>query len=359
VKVAFSTNEDSPLRTNFYNLLAKFPDSWHLPRLITSEEIRSEAFMAISDIGPSASDVLLLIQTELNQTNTFQHYEAICMLTCVSNEIELVVPYLAKSLHESDPNVQKVCFEGLADFGPKASPAVPDLMTVVREALPGDRSRWQAALVLGMVGSNAAPAIPLLKEAFEKEPDWNLRSSYASIICKIDPSQKFAFDFLIGALTNDATSDHIESAAVNLASVGPSARFSIPLLINVLTNANCSDSAISAVLHALRVLGAPDEQILAILRQKLDSDSDKIRQLALDEIIVLDPSDRVAESDLADLIIKHSQSEKWAVVQLGEMGPRARAAIPVLKGELSSTNGYLQAIAKHAISQIDPNEPWR
>jgi HEAT repeat protein len=359
VHVAFSTNEDSPVRTNFYNLLAKLPDSWNLPQLITKDEIRNSALYAIREIGPSASDILPLMQTELNQSNTYQHLAAICMLTCVSNEFELAVPYLARSLHDPDSRVQNLAFEGLADFGPKASLAVPDLMTVFSEALPGDHSCREAEWVLGMVGSNAAPAIPLLKEAFEKDPDWRMQSFYASSICKIDPSQKFAFDFLIGALTNNPTSDQIESVAFRLASIGPNARFSIPSLINALTNTNCDALATRSVLQAIKALGASDEQILVILQQKLDSDSDKVRQLALDEFGLLDPSGQEAQSALVGLIRKHSQSEMWAVVRLGEMGRAARASIPVLKEERNTTNSRIRALANHALWEIDPKESWR
>ena len=168
VRVAFSTNQDSASRTNFYNLLAKLPDSWHLPQLITQEDIRNASFDAIQKIGPSASDILPLVQSKLDGTNARLRQKAIFILNCVKSKVEMVVPYLAKSIHDSDSAVQNISLAVLGGFGSKASLALPELMDVFEKAPPGDPIRWKVTFVLEQIGSNAAPAILPLKEAFEK-----------------------------------------------------------------------------------------------------------------------------------------------------------------------------------------------
>ncbi len=90
------------------------------------------------------------------------------MLTCVTNGIELVIPYFVRSVHDSDSLARNLAISGLGDFGPNASLAVPGLMDVFENAPPGDRIRWKVVFVLGLIGSNAAPAAPKLKEAFER-----------------------------------------------------------------------------------------------------------------------------------------------------------------------------------------------
>jgi HEAT repeat protein len=354
VQVAFSTNEDSPSRTNFYNLLAKLPDALHMPKLITQDDIRDASFDAIQKIGPSASDILPLVTSELNGTNVRRRRQAVYILSCVSNNAELVVPYLGKSVHDSDSGVQNIAIAVLADFGPKATPALPDLMDVFEKAPSGDRIRWRVIFALGLIGSNAAPAIPQLREAFEREPDSLKRGALASCLFKIDAGQTYAFDYLIGILTNNPTSRQIDMMASRLAEIGPNAKSSIPALLNALKTTNCDTPATATVLYSLNRLGASNDQVRAALLPKLDSDSNEMREFVLEQINYFDPTGRNETEALIDLIGKHSTNEIWAVVHLGRMGSKGRDAIPLLKQEMNNTNKLLSATAKSALLQIDP-----
>jgi HEAT repeat protein len=351
VQVAFSTNEDSPARTNFYNLLAKLPDSWNLPRLIAREDIRGYAMNAVQEIGPSAGDVLPLIRTELRQTNTFQHRKAIIMLTFVTNEVELAVPYLAGSLSDTNKDVRSIALFGLADFGPKASPALPDLLRVLEGASSADP---EVINVLECIGSNAIPAIPRLKLDFENETNWSVRCDLASCLFKIDSKQIYALDYLIGVLTNDATSKRISKAADSLSEIGPNAKASIPALLDVLKATNWNFGAEAPVMRALRRVGASSDQVLPLLKLKVDSDSTEMRNYALGQISNFDPSGGETESVLLDLIRKHSTNEMWAIAQLGGMGSRVREAGSVLKQEMDGTNNEISVAAKNALWKIDP-----
>ena len=77
VRVALSTNGDSALRVNYYRLLRKMPESWHLPRFISQDLIRQESLTAIGWTGAPASVVLPLLHTELNPTNELIYGQAL------------------------------------------------------------------------------------------------------------------------------------------------------------------------------------------------------------------------------------------------------------------------------------------
>jgi hypothetical protein len=101
-------------------------------------------------------------------------------------------------------------------------------------------------------------------------------------------------------------------------------------------------------------LGASNDQVLAVLKPKLDSDSDELREDVLNEIRILDPSEHESALALADLVLRHSTNEKWAIVELGRIGSNAKGAVLVLKLEMNGTNEELRATAKFALWKIDP-----
>jgi len=353
VQVVFSTNEDSPARMKLNRLLDKLPDSWNLRGLITKNEIRQRAVEAIHEIGPPVTDILPLIQAQLNQTNTFQHLAAIFILTCVSNEAELAIPYCTKALRDPDLEIQGLVFDWLAGIGPKASLALPDLMEVFQNAKPGDRIRRRVLYVLEGIGSNAAPAVPQLKEAFDKETDWRARGSLAFCLYKIDPRQAYAIDYLVGLLTNDATPRQISFGASRLDDIGPNARFAIPALLNALKTTNCDYGACGVIVDALKHLGASYDQVMPILKLKADSDSKELREFALGRIRDSDSSGHEVNLVLMGLVRKRSKNESWAIYQLGYMGSKAEEAIPMLREESNGTNAEVAAAANLALRWIE------
>ncbi len=147
------------------------------------------------------------------------------------------------------PLTRIIAIWALTGIGTKAGLAVPDLMEIFQNAAPGDQIRWKVTYVLRMIGSNAAPAIPQLKEAFEKETNSSLRGRLASCLYTIDPKQTYAFDYLIGILTNDATSKQIGIAADGLSDIGTNAKIAISILLNASKTTNCDLDAIRRSSH--------------------------------------------------------------------------------------------------------------
>ncbi len=124
LKEAFKTNEDSSFRTNLNEFFKEFPESWRLPRFVTRRDYSMNASGAIRVINPSAGAILPLMQTELAQTNTPSHSEAITILFGVTNGQENLVPYFTKALQDSNQNDQVTAIYALGRIGPKAAAAI-------------------------------------------------------------------------------------------------------------------------------------------------------------------------------------------------------------------------------------------
>ena len=354
VQVAFSTNQDSASRTNFYNLLSKLPESWHLPRLVTKDEIREASMEVIREIRPSARDILPFIRSELEETNTSQYTLSIFLLGYASNDVELAVPYLAKALHDTNSENQNHAIWALTGIGSKAAPAVPDLIKIFKDAAPTGRIRPDVSFVLGDIGSNAASAIPLLMDAMDRETNWAWRGLYATCVCKIDPKQPHAFDFLIDILTNKADSDQVQFAAGRLADIGSNAQFSIPIVLNVLLTGDYDADTVRRSTASLRRLGASNELILPMLKAKLDSSYADVRDYAANQILDLEATNHEAKMVLIESIGKNAPSAPQDIDHFGEMGPMAKEALPVLREALKNTNADIWARALFAIRKIDP-----
>ncbi len=70
----------------------------------------------------------------------------------------------------------------LAEFGPEAAEAVPDLIRAMQDE--DARLREQAARTLGAIGPGAEEAVPVLNEAL-KDPDENVRQAAAEALERI------------------------------------------------------------------------------------------------------------------------------------------------------------------------------
>lgn len=381
---ALSTNQDSAFKTNYYKLLEKLPDSWGMPQLVSSDDIRDSAVEAIGTIDFSAKDILPLLAKALQETNTLSHKQAISILSnIVTNDDESLVPYFVKALHDVDPDVQLNSLLALGKMGPAARMAVPDLIELLRS--PQNKNKiYTDVSILGNIRGEAAPAIPYLKEMFEKETDWWLRGTLARSLCQIDRQQDEALDFLVNVLKetnapspipvrsisnpvgifketrpspdeileNIGPFKHSAFAAAQLGLIGSNALPAVPALIKKLEESDAG-TELSVISIALKKIGASSESILPILKQKLAFGDDLTRLGAAREIIYMVPGDREAQSLLISAIRDHSRYEVGAIIYLGWTGTNALAdAIQGLMGVFDESKPDNWSFAATALKNI-------
>ncbi|HET6884208.1 MAG TPA: HEAT repeat domain-containing protein [Pirellulales bacterium] len=80
---------------------------------------------------------------------------------------EAAVPALIDILHDDDPSIRAQAARALARMGPKAAPAVSELIVVLND--PDSEVRRGAARALGQIGPDAEDAVPALIKAL-KDP---------------------------------------------------------------------------------------------------------------------------------------------------------------------------------------------
>lgn len=87
---------------------------------------------------------------------------------------------MREALHHSDDYTRYVATEALRNLGPEAAPAVSDLIDVIGDDFT--QVGWSAVDTLGVIGSQAAEAIPVLIGLLEGED----RTCHSNAACALE-----------------------------------------------------------------------------------------------------------------------------------------------------------------------------
>ncbi len=355
VNQAFNTSTDSAAMTNFYRFLDAMPRSWGMPAPVSSDVRRGEAAFAFKEVKAPANLLLPFMEEHLKSTNIFERRQALFILGTAGDGAGQVVPDLIAAL--KDPGQMAIAMQSLGWIGPPASNAVPALIDFLKPPQSATAPPVFVADVLGRIGGNAAPAIPLINEMFDKETNWELRCRLAAASFRIDSNQTEAFAFLTnGLMTHQPVGDRWR-AAHYLGDIGPNAKAAAPALLQSL------DDATNGLLFrqssvALKALGISPATIVSRMKAQLDSpgNDETTRVNVAARMLEVDPSDHDAQMALLELIRKNSGFASFAADTLGRAGPAAKDAVPVLREVSKSDKRVLREEAAKALKKIEAKD---
>lgn len=299
------------------------------------EQVREGAVQALREIDPelleswlrelsqqTAANIAHLI--EMIRNGEFRkRCRAIEAITLFGPDAKHAVPVLIQALDapvavmspsfaETAKHHQwRITADALGEIGPAASAAVPKLLELIQ------KSKHFAAMsycpALGKIGTNAHPAVPLLRSLLQDE-DRRLRLAAADALTRIAPLECSNVVAVLTNLQHDS-----EAATVWLPDGRRSERkdFQNPQSVFLRLSA-------SVALWRLGVEKEPPVDALAELAGKSPSIG----------------------------------GELWAIKSLGEIGPRAKVALPALRVVLERERGssVFGRAAAIAIRRIDPEE---
>ncbi len=233
---------------------------------------------------------------------------------------------LARALADDDASVRRNSVSTLRRLGPQAKAAVPELIGVLKQQKAPDRIE-EAAEVLGKIGPAAKETVPVLIEvvktsrrrAATKEESFRERLSREKLIEAlglIGPEAQAA----VPLLTEIAAEDGGSKAAESLGRIGPAAKAAKPTLLEVLKKKY--DESLAEDLH----------WAAALALWRIDKDP-----VGVPALIGLLEDDR-------------SLMDGRVMEALGEIGPPAAAAVPVLVAGLNDP--FRRADAAKALTSI-------
>jgi HEAT repeat protein len=220
-------------------------------------------------------------------------------------------------LEDPDEEVGVAAGAALVRLGSVAVPAL-------RRRLAEPGCRLQTLGVLGAIGSPAAAAVPDVA-AFLTDPDPEVASEAAVALAAVGAAAEPAVELLRKLLGDETPADLRYSAAFALGRVGPAAEAAVPRLVE---------------------LSKSSDEIMATL--------------AVWAALKIDPADRSLFDAAIPLLRRALRGEREVVrleaaVALGDIGPPAKSAIPVL--ELVSEddpNSDVREAAAGALAKIRP-----
>ncbi|MFM8707589.1 MAG: HEAT repeat domain-containing protein, partial [Planctomycetia bacterium] len=162
-----------------------------------------------------------------------------------------------------------------------------------------------------------------------------LRGRVLEILGAIGPAAQPALDDMIKAL-GDADPVIRGDAATAIAALGPDAAPAVPALENILTGAAATPATKYPAAYALGRIGPAAKPALEELRSLTTSSDEVLATVAVWAALKIDPQDAALLEKAIPALRKAARAEQEivrleAVVALGDIGPAAASAIPILE----------------------------
>lgn len=271
--------------------------------------------------------------------------------------VEKAVTKLRAGLASPKPSVQTASISALSDLtgsidDEEEKSLAKEFVGLLASPEPGVRVSAGAALV--RQGSLAVDAV---EEALAVPAT---RSAAAEILASIGPAAKAAVDSLIASLS-DTDPTHRGDAAVALGAIGPDAATAVPKLEELLASSGDDAGLRYAAAYALGRIGAAAKPAVSALKELAKSPDELMATVAIWAVLKIEPEDESLFETAVPLLRKALRSDQQmvrfeAAVALGDMGPAAETAIPIL--ELVSEDDPVESVrkaAKQALAQIRAN----
>jgi HEAT repeat protein len=271
-----------------------------VPALTEALLLRLAAFQnrdALGKIGPGASSAVPRILEHLNDLKGYGRAILLEELGALGPHARAAVPALIRMLREGTEPTDYVV-AALGRIGPEAKEALPLLWTLLGDARGDLRVELHGALAL-ITGDHPSHVKALIKIYKDLPPCWHR-----------------------------SRSDRHQKVLAALGRMGPSARAAVPLLIELVKDRGWSKYQLRC--SAIKALG-----------QMGEASRDAVPHLlpCLTELFTLD----------LPLVIE----------ALGNVGPSAAAAIPLLEEHARDHNPSIRAAALQALAKIRNVEPPR
>lgn len=352
-----------------------------LGKLLSSEDVsvRANVADALGKIGVSSPETVERLLIAAKDENATVRREAMTALGAASVEGDWntrITTALIDGLNDENPGVQVASLEGLNRLG------LPKAELLARE-LGDPKAAAMAAVLLGEMGPDAAPAVPALEKALKSDLPPEVKLQVIVAMGAVGADAAVATPALVEALSDESSIVRY-SAAYALGSIGPGAAAGVESLEKLAASEDAFEQLVATWALA-RV--QPDNRrrvatALDLLAQTLVGEDDRLRVAAARGLVELNvqPSVKLvalqeafskadslavrrAMQVLGDLIqpaipllieqLGNADTAAVAALALGQAGPEAAAAVPGLVKLLSGAD-MAQKSALVALAEIGP-----
>lgn len=361
--------------------------------------VRLSAARALIDIGPSASGATSALRVALKDESLDVRAAAASALAVTAPHSRTAIPALLAALRadDNDKVVKLRVIGALGRFGADARAAVPYIIPALEdheEAVKHNTLARAAARALDGIGPAAAEAVPALIKSV-KSADSLVQAHAIEALGGIGPAHPDVLPALFRLLKATDPKWFPDAAARSLGRIGPPAKAAVPELLDLLkargrkARSDCqefltalasiapeSDAVLSAVvdilndkkanpdlrtgtIHTLEKIGpaakAAVPALIAALKETLSGFSAGNREPIHAALVAVGAD---AAPALAEFLRgKEDESlRRIAIRILADMGPTAKAAIPVLRELARDAERFTRGEAAAALKRIEPGK---
>ena len=277
---------------------------------------------AIESLKQRGAVAELMHVWESTEQEGFLHWHVSRALTELGQR---AVPALARALRHDSEDLAYHAAQCLNRMGPRAGGSLPELIAVIGDPTLSDDRRETAIWVVESIGPAAGDAAETL-----------------------------------GRLIGTEESDSLRAASARaLAAIGPPARGASAALLEALHESGLTDDTRIAVAEALGSIAPESDAALPSLLKLLDETEEPFLIGGLSNAIArFGPQGAAAVPRLMELVGESSDFPLEATIRaLGNIGPSAHAATPLLIGRLTDADESesVQVAAAVAIGKLGPD----
>lgn len=349
LSVCFSARQDTWFQTNVQALLARLPKPFRGRPFMPVSLMRAAAEQRVIGLKLPPAALLPSITNYLAGTDPSQRLTVLRLLLGLEGPerrifsktpwpvrpaqdaggvggVEGAMPWLARSLRSSNSTEQMLALGVIARFGPRLVGMLPDLIQLQAEAFAPTNSSYAGRLcacekAIGAMGTNAASALPLLKEELAQlvrqaqqaklthtgrgEPPvlaGSHRLFLAEVICRIDARELPATLALLEELQKGKEPHDLLQFAASLNRIGPNAKPAIPLLLELADREGLGESDLWQIARALQSLGAEKQTWELPILRALQDQNFMSRINAARRLLQDDPGNATAIQVLIEIV---------------------------------------------------------
>jgi HEAT repeat protein len=327
-----------------------------------SAKVRVHAAEALAQMGAAAKEAGPALGRLLGDPNIHVRRAAIRALHDVRPDAAATASLVMKAVDDPDPAVRLGALDVLAELG---KGAVPSLV----EALRSEKNAYWACLALGEMGADAAPATAELQRLLRAEPRVQVRREAAMVLGAIGPQAAPAVPLLIHTLSDRDQGLQI-AAVFALGRIGAPAKKAEAALRKLITP-NSPPLVRVLVVWALARVNPDDEQLtqkaVAVLSEEMKNKDAGVRSTAVRGLVdfrgtpdvLVPPMTRMIEQGPRELrldalgvlqavgepavptivkALKFPEVRMAAMAVLGRIGQSAKEAVPALVDVVKSSD---------------------
>lgn len=291
-------------------------------------QVRRDAIMLVGRLGPETKGAMKVLANALNtdKADLVREAAATAIGKKFTEPAQEFVTDLADAL-KKDPHVgtRIAVAATLREMGKHARPAVPTLLESARKSDEHALVRREAIHIISRQGKDNAQTFPLLVELLLNEQNPATVREAAADALAFSGGEPAAVIAALGKTLADKNLEVRKAASVSLNALRGNSKAAWPAIKARLTGTVESDSSIrNHLIRLAGVLGKDNADVIVVLTDRASEDESTENRLA-------------------------------AIQELGELGPLARSALPVLMRLVrSDARAAIRDTADKAVKQINP-----